>query len=85
MDKEEPTFKEAIEELERITVSLESGELELEESLELFEKGVDLIRYCQDRIDTAEARVSALVDSLEGKAEEVPVKDIHPEGGENLD
>lgn len=75
----EPTFKEAIEELEKITDSLESGELELEKSLELFERGVELIKYCQDSLDSAQAKVELLVDSLEGEIESVPLED----SGEN--
>lgn len=67
--EKEPTFKEAIEELEKITASLESGELELEKSLALFERGVELIRYCQDKLDGAQAKVELLLDSLEGEIE----------------
>ena len=68
---DEPTFKEAIEELEKITASLESGELELEKSLALFERGVDLIKYCQDKLYGAQAKVEMLLDSLEGEVEVV--------------
>ena len=71
----EPTFKSAIEELEKITDSLESGELELEQSLALFERGVSLIKYCQDRLYSAQARVELLVDSLEGEVEAVAFDD----------
>jgi exodeoxyribonuclease VII small subunit len=67
----EPTFKEAIEELEKITDSLEGGELELEQSLALFERGVTLIKYCQDKLDSAQSKVELLVDSLEGEIEGV--------------
>ena len=66
---DEPTFKEAIEELEKITASLESGELELEKSLAMFERGVVLIKYCQDKLDGAQAKVEMLLDSLEGEGE----------------
>ena len=67
--EDEPTFKQAIEELEKITASLESGELELEKSLALFERGVELIKYCQDKLDGAQAKVETLLDSLEGEIE----------------
>ena len=75
MVEDEPTFKEAIEELEKITESLESGELELEKSLGLFERGVELIKYCQDSLDSAQAKVELLVGSLEGEIETVPLED----------
>ncbi len=78
----EPTFKEAIEELEKITDSLESGELELEQSLALFERGVELIKYCQDKLDSAQAKVELLVDSLEGEIRAVPLEEADEEASE---
>ena len=75
MVEDKPNFKEAIEELQKITGSLESGELELEKSLGLFERGVELIKYCQDSLDSAQAKVELLVGSLEGEIESVPLED----------
>ncbi|MBN2168780.1 MAG: exodeoxyribonuclease VII small subunit [Actinobacteria bacterium] len=60
-----------MEELEKITNTLEGTELELEKSLELFERGVELIKYCQKKLDSAESRVDVLVDSLDGGIEAV--------------
>jgi exodeoxyribonuclease VII small subunit len=77
--EKEPTFKEAIEELEKITDSLESGELELEKSLALFERGVELIKYCQDKLDGAQAKVELLVDSLEGEVEAAELEEEQDE------
>lgn len=68
----ELSFKDAIEELEKITNTLEGTELELEKSLELFERGVELIKYCQKKLDAAEAKVEVLTGSLEGGIEAVP-------------
>ena len=78
----EPTFKQAIEELEKITDSLESGELELEQSLALFERGVELIKYCQDKLDSAQAKVELLVGSLEGEIESVSLDETGEECSE---
>jgi exodeoxyribonuclease VII small subunit len=75
----QPTFKEAIEELEKITDSLESGELELEKSLALFERGVELIKYCQDKLDGAQAKVELLVDSLSGEIEAAALEESEEE------
>ncbi len=72
---DELTFKQAIEELERITESLESGELELEESLRLFERGVELVKYCQEKLNAAKSKVEALVDSLEGGFKSVSLEE----------
>ena len=73
--KKEPTFKEAIEELEKITDSLESGELELEKSLKLFERGIELIKFCQGKLDSTQTRVEALIDTLEGEVKSVSLEE----------
>jgi exodeoxyribonuclease VII small subunit len=75
----EPTFKQAIEELEKITDSLESGELELEKSLALFERGIELIKFCQDKLDSSQTRVEALIDSLEGEVKSVSLDEASNE------
>ena len=71
----EPTFKEAIEELENITDSLESGELEIEKSLALFERGIELIKFCQNRLDSTQTKVEGLIDSLEGEVKSVSLEE----------
>jgi len=76
----EPTFKQAIEELEKITDSLESGELELEKSLALFERGTELIKFCQDKLDSTQTKVQALIDSLEGEVKSVSLEEAANEG-----
>ena len=78
----ETTFKEAVEELEKITDSLESGELELEQSLALFERGIELIKFCQDKLDSAQAKVELLVGSLEGEIESVSLDETGEECSE---
>lgn len=56
----EITFEKALEELERIVEQLESGDLPLEKSLELFETGVKLSRSCRERLANAERRIELL-------------------------
>ena len=73
--EDEPTFKQAIEELEKITTSLESGELELEPSLAMFERGVELIKYCQSKLDMAQSRVDSLIGSMEGEVKATPLEE----------
>jgi len=53
-------FNKGLLELEDIVNKMESGELELEESLKLFEKGVELTRKCQSALNQAEQRISVL-------------------------
>ena len=63
----EPTldlsFEAAYAELEDIITRLDSGDLPLEESVTLFERGRKLSQYCQTLLDSAEMRVSQLLDN----------------------
>ena len=55
------SFEETTRRLTRIVDELESGDLALERSLELFEEGVRLARSAQDSLDNAERRVEELL------------------------
>jgi exodeoxyribonuclease VII small subunit len=56
-------FEAAITELESIVKKLEDGDLTLEQSLELYERGVTLSRYCHGRLEEAERRIEVLTDA----------------------
>jgi exodeoxyribonuclease VII small subunit len=53
-------FESAIAELETLVKTLEDGDLALEKSLELFERGVQLSRFCHSKLEEAERRVEIL-------------------------
>jgi exodeoxyribonuclease VII small subunit len=53
-------FETAIAELESIVKTLEEGDLALERSLALFERGVQLSRFCHARLEAAERRIEIL-------------------------
>jgi exodeoxyribonuclease VII small subunit len=53
-------FEAAIAELEAIVKKLEEGDLPLEQSLALFERGVQLSRFCHTRLEEAERRIEIL-------------------------
>ena len=55
-------FETAIAELEKIVKQLEEGDLPLEKSLALFERGVELSRYCHDQLGAAQRRIELLTD-----------------------
>ena len=55
-------FESAIAELEAIVKRLEDGDLPLEESLALFERGVQLSRFCHSKLEEAERRVELLTE-----------------------
>lgn len=54
------TLEEALERLEQITRSLEAGEIELDESLSLYEEGIRLVRLAEEAIRAAELRIERL-------------------------
>lgn len=54
-------FEASLNELEQIVGKLERGELKLEESLKLFERGVALARQCRQSLETAELKVKQLL------------------------
>ena len=55
-------FEESIKELEKIVEKLEKGDIGLDESLELFEKGIKLSKVCNKMLDKAEKKVSVLIN-----------------------
>ncbi len=57
---QQATFEEALEKLESIVESMESGELPLEELLARYEEGTRLVKSCQERLATAELRIREL-------------------------
>jgi len=78
--KEEPrTFEASLEALEQIVRQLESGDLPLEKSLELFEHGIRLSRECQDRLSQAERRIEVLMRDNQGRS---VVNAFEPQPGE---
>jgi exodeoxyribonuclease VII small subunit len=54
------TFERAIEELEALVARMEDGKLSLEESLSAYQRGAELIRYCEGRLSDAQARIAVL-------------------------
>ena len=54
------TFETALEELESIVRQMESGEVALDDSLKLYERGTFLITNCQGRLDSAEKQIEKL-------------------------
>jgi exodeoxyribonuclease VII small subunit len=62
-------FEDAMKELETIVQSLERGELRLDESLRLFERGVALARQCRGSLENAELKVQELLASADDDSE----------------
>lgn len=69
------SFKEASDELEGIVRALEQGDLELERSLELYGRGVELLKSLKSRLVEAEQRVQVLVDASK-EAQPAPMQAV---------
>ena len=64
---EELSFEDALKELERIVMRLESGDATLDESIHLYERGDRLRQRCAERLDAAQARIEAIRLDAEGR------------------
>lgn len=59
--REVPTFEASLDELERVVKELEKGDLPLEKSLELFDRGMTLSADCKKQLEEAETKVELLL------------------------
>ena len=62
------SFEQALAQLERIVADLESGEAELERSIDLYERGARLKAHCEARLRAAQLRVEKIVVGAGGEA-----------------
>ena len=60
------SFEEAFKELEKLVVILERGECSLEEALKMYEKGMDLARLCEKKLESAEKKLKVLIRDQRG-------------------
>jgi exodeoxyribonuclease VII small subunit len=54
------TFEKALEELESLVARMEDGKLPLEESLAAYQRGAELIKFCESKLSDAQARIAIL-------------------------
>lgn len=64
------TFEEALGELEGIVRQLETGDVELEKSIAIYERGAALRAHCEGRLKSAELKVEQIVQGASGPATE---------------
>lgn len=67
-DIENMSFEEALQELEQIVAKLETGEVALEESIEIYRRGSKLRAHCEAKLKSAQARIQQL--TADGKIDE---------------
>jgi exodeoxyribonuclease VII small subunit len=66
--KQPPSFEDALERLETIVESMESGEVPLAELLAKFEEGNTLLKVCESRLKEAELKIEQLKKQKDGSA-----------------
>jgi|Transcript_29805 exodeoxyribonuclease VII small subunit len=68
----EMSFEEALAELETIVRQLEQGDVELEKSIAIYERGAELKKHCEARLKSAELKVEQIVQGSDGTPKTEP-------------
>lgn len=68
------SFEEALAELEQIVRRLEAGQVKLDEAIECYERGAQLKRHCEHKLNEAQQRVDRIVVSADGTLTAEPIK-----------
>ena len=74
------TFEQSLKQLERIVQELEDGDLPLEKAIKKFEEGIQLTKFCSQKLDETEKKISVLLKNTEGQITEKP---FSPDNDEN--
>lgn len=78
-------FEDALKKLEKVVSKLEDGNIPLEESLKLFEEGIRLSRFCNQKLEEAEKKVEILMKDKEGIIKTEPFVPSRYSGGNESD
>ena len=70
------SFEEALSELEQIVERLERGDIELEDSISIYERGVVLKTHCESKLKTAKMKVDKIITQPDGDFSTEPLDDI---------
>jgi len=68
----EKSFEQSLKQLEQIVRELEQGDLPLEKAIKKFEDGIKLSKYCSDKLDETEKKISLLLKEQDGEIIEKP-------------
>ncbi len=60
------TFEQAMQRLEEIVAKLESGDTPLEETIQLFQEGMELVNFCNKKLEEVKHKVEMVVRTKEG-------------------
>ena len=80
------TFEMAMKQLEQIVQDLETGDMPLEKAIKKFEEGIKVSKYCSEKLDESEKRITLLMRDSDGKnASEIPFVNDDEISEENSD
>ena len=66
MSKKNIKFEEALKSLENLVSKLEDGNMPLDDSIKTYEQALELVRICNDHLNSAEGNVRVLIESADG-------------------
>ena len=66
------TFEQAMKQLEQIVQELETGDMPLETALKKFEEGIQLSKFCTEKLDESEKRITILMQDAAGNISDMP-------------
>jgi len=76
------TFELAMKQLEQIVQELEAGDMPLEKAIKKFEEGIQLSKYCTEKLDESEKRITILMKDAAGKVSDIPFTEPNPDNGD---
>ena len=66
------TYEQALKQLEQIVQDLENGDMPLEKAIKKFEEGIQLSKYCTEKLDESEKRITILLQDAAGNVSDIP-------------
>ena len=80
------TFEMAMKQLEQIVQELETGDIPLEKAIKKFEEGIQISKYCSEKLDASEKKITLLMQDSDGeKLSEIPFVTENQISEENSD
>jgi exodeoxyribonuclease VII small subunit len=80
------TFEMAMKQLEQIVQELETGDIPLEKAIKKFEEGIQISKYCSEKLDASEKKITLLMQDSDGeKLSEIPFVTENQVSEENSD
>jgi len=80
-EEKQKSFEECLAALEQVVEQIETGDMNLEESLSTFERGVGLVKTCNEKLSEVEKRIELLTKTPDGKLQLNLLEDLEQNAG----